>query len=185
MLAYIFWHGPKADANIEAYERDLSRFHAALATARIEGFKRSATARTSGLPWTGHDTAYEDWYLIEDSAAIDRLNTAAVSGAPAQPHDRAALDLDWGIAGLYRHRGGEIDPNAPHAVWVSRAAGMTYEQLGPLLAGIPRPSASIWQRQMVLGPGREFCILSAERLTLPAPLLSLHVRRSPLTQAAR
>ena len=52
------------------------------------------------------------------------------------------------------------------AAWVAREPGAPRRELEDLLAdGIDPRQASLWRRQLVLGPAPEFCLLSRE----PAP----------------
>ena len=94
MLAYVFWHWPKQGIDPEAYEGKLREFHRILAAQPVSGFKYSVTFKLNNPSWleTSGD-AYEDWYLVEDSAALDPLNEAAVSGPREQPHNRVAKIL--------------------------------------------------------------------------------------------
>jgi hypothetical protein len=78
------------------------------------------------IPWlAAGQPGYEDWHLLEDSAALDRLNEAATTQARQLPHDRIAAMAANGIAGLYGLRGGAlVDPAV--AYWSSKPAGMSY-----------------------------------------------------------
>src|ERR1700752_4970973 len=105
MLAYVFWHwrrpgGPAAD-----YEALQRRFHAALGAAPPAGFLGSRSLAVMNAPWAaGGGEAYEDWYLVADSAALDPLNDAAISASRQAPHDAAAAAAAGGTAGLPRLR---------------------------------------------------------------------------------
>src|SRR5439155_1586070 len=106
LLAYVFSHRPASDADAQAYEDALRRFHSELAAGRPAGFVASTTYR--------FDDGYSDWYLVEDSAALDVLNEAAVSGARTEPHDMAARMASWGSGKLLSLTQGEADLDAPH-----------------------------------------------------------------------
>ena len=167
MLAYIFWHWPRPQVAAGDYEADLIAFHGTLAADAPPGFRRSLTFRVGPLPWLGDDAGgYEDWYVVADSAALDPLNTAAVSGRRKPSHDRAARAAAGGAGGLYRHQSGEMDLiEARHATWLHKPGGMTYAQLDvQMQAWIAGAACSLWQRQMVLGPGREYFLLSRDAL---------------------
>src|SRR6266702_2278129 len=133
MLAYVFSHRPAGGADVADYEAALKRFHAALATAPPAGFLGSSTFRVGDR--------YSDWYLVANSAALDLLNEAAVSGARSP-------------AGFEIH--------------FSKPAGTSYadlyERMQPFTG---RPETSLWRRMMVLGPPPEFCLLSPSELELP------------------
>ena len=178
MLAYLFWHtnGPTTDT--AEYEHQLVEFHCALERADIEGFVRSQSFRVRHLPWIPRPHAYEDWYVLEDSAALDRLNHAAVRAAAQTPHDRLAAYSTWGAGGLYAYRSGLVNVAAQHAFWFAKPEALSYEQLYQILQQALPGAASLWQRQMVLGPGSEFCALCDERINLAGPLAALHVGRS-------
>jgi hypothetical protein len=170
MLAYVFWHWRRADVDAMDYERRQRAFHDALASAPPDGFVRSSIVRVSGAPWAnaGRD-AYEDWYLVRDSAALDLLNDAAISASRAAPHDAAAAVAAGGTAGVYRLRFGTTDEPPRVAHWFAKPDGMRYDALHGELAPIAeRAGASLWCRYMVLGPSPEFCLWSREPIALPA-----------------
>ena len=113
MLAYVFWHWPRAGVPPAEYEDRQRRFHAALQAAPSAGFQGSRCLGLAGAPWSGGGgPAYEDWYLLEGSAALDPLNTAAVTASRQAPHDAAAALADGGTAGLYTLRLG-VQRDAP------------------------------------------------------------------------
>lgn len=177
MLAYVFWHAPEADADLRDYEAQLERFHHALAQADVAGYLRSHSFRVRDLPWLPQPHGYEDWYFLEDSAALDRLNASAVSAAQA-PHDKLAAASRFGAGGLYRHCSGLVNFQARHAFWFGKPEGLTYSRLYEMLEHLLPGSASLWQRQMVLGPGAEFCAFCDEDLPLAAPLAVVRVART-------
>src|SRR4051794_11065864 len=108
MLAYVFWHWPTSTAEPSAYTNDLISFHIALQVHSIAGFQFSHVFRLEKAPWVPQISPfYEDWYLIENSAALDSLNLAAVTAARKAPHDQVAHNADGGKAGLYQLRAGE------------------------------------------------------------------------------
>lgn len=187
MLAYLFWHRPRDDAGDEAYERSLTGFHEALAADPPEGFRDSATFRIGGAPWVDPGPrAYEDWYLLDGSFALDPLNEAAVSGRRRRPHDEAARAAAGGDGGLYRLRSGE--PGVAEfrfAAWLTKPPGTDYRDflsvLEPFAEG---PRRSLWQRHMVLGPAPEFCLLAAEPLRLPISLEPVNVYRDKVWSVA-
>ena len=152
MLAYVFWHWPRTAVERNAYEDDLVRFHAALAAAPPPGFLGSSAARVTGAPWCEQAPAYEDWYRVDDFAALGVLNEAAVSGSLRGPHDAVAARAAGGAAGLYAPvRGGEL--TASSVVWVGKPGGVAYPDFVDSLA-----AETVWQRQLVLGPTPEFVL---------------------------
>ncbi len=175
MLAYVFWHWPQAHADIREYETRQCAFHAALAAAPAHGFLWSFTAGISNAPWAASGAnAYEDWYAVDDFAALGTLNDAAVSGSRLAPHDAAAAPVAGGAGGVYGLRAGTGLRAPQFAHWFSKPAGMSYRELFARLAPVvERAQAALWMRQMVLGPAREFCLHAASPMPLPAPFDAL------------
>ncbi len=171
MLAYVFWHWPRPDVERQDYEQRQRRFHAALRDAPSPGFLGSRSHAVGGATWTGGGgEAYEDWYLIENTAALDPLNEAAVSASRQASHDAAAAGAAGGTAGLYRLRRGDVDSATPAlAAWFAKPGGMSYAEVDDALEPLVRESGGVlWMRQMVLGPTPELCLQSRERVRLPA-----------------
>ena len=177
MLAYVFWHWPRPHVTPHEYEARVSDFHRSLSIDPPLGFRHSLTFRVDSLPWHSDKAAgYEDWYLVADWEAFDPLNAAAVSGNNRTPHDRVAQTAAGGTGGVYRLQYGTLDlTDAGFAVWLHKPEGVRYADFDDLLrAWTENVEISMWQRQMVLGPAPEYCILSRQRLTLlghTAPLI--------------
>jgi hypothetical protein len=172
MLAYVFWHRPLDDSALETYERAQIAFHGSLAHAPPIGFLGSACYRAAELPWLGGLAGYEDWYFVEDYTALGVLNEAAVGHGHRTVHDDLAHRFGGGAGGLYGLIEGHppVDSSslqeASVAVWVGRSPGVKRRALGELLGdGMDPQHASLWRRQLVLGPAPEFCLLAHE---LPA-----------------
>jgi hypothetical protein len=170
MLAYIFWHWPQADVDPEDYRTHLAEFHETLARNKPPGFHNSTVFQISNPPWLNTPgTAFEDWYLVENSAALDPLNDGAVSGACEEPHNRVAREAADGTAGLYRLRSGTLNlAEARYATWFSKPSGMRYQGLYDSLQSVIDNGAALWGRQMTLGPTTEFCLVSRRGVKLPA-----------------
>lgn len=150
-LAYVFWHRPSDAVPRPVYEARLGAFHAAIGVP-------SAWFRVGALPWMpGDEDGYEDWYLVEDFAALGALNERAVSGSRRAPHDAAAAGAAWGTAGVYALKRGEprLD-DVRYAAWRGKPAGTAYEAFEARLPGM-----AVWQRQMVLGPTPEYVVHDA------------------------
>jgi hypothetical protein len=171
VLAYLFWHQPRDPDAGTAYEEALTAFHRSLARSLPVGTLASATFRVAELPWLSRsgepELAYEDWYLVEDFAALGVLNEAAVGRGHVSAHDEAARRAGPGTAGVYALIEGEPCAQAlgeaSLAVWIARPAGSTQRGLGELLGdGMDPAHASLWRRQMNLGPAPEFCLLAGE-----------------------
>ncbi|WP_437317365.1 hypothetical protein [Sorangium sp. So ce385] len=175
MLAYVFWHWRQPQAAAKDYESRQRAFHAALAAAPSPGFLGSFSVGLSGAPWAaGGGDVYEDWYLVQDFGALGALNEAAVSASRSAPHDAAAAVASGGAGGLYRLRGGAALRAPGCAHWFGKPDGMSYGELFARLAPVlDQAGAGLWMRQMVLGPGREFCVHARAPVSLPAPFDAL------------
>jgi hypothetical protein len=179
VLAYVFWHWPKADAARE-YE-DLQRaFHSALSQSAPAGFVRSHAFRVDGqAPWLGDAPAYADWYLVEDSAALDPLNVAAVSGGCERPHANVAHAMAAGAGSLFSLHGeaaADVGP-ARALTFLTKPRDVPYADF---YQAIPTTgSSSLWRRTMVLGPTPEFALLTRDSPTGLEPFqpLSLALNR--------
>ncbi|MEP7347492.1 MAG: hypothetical protein ABI877_19645 [Gemmatimonadaceae bacterium] len=160
MLSYTFWHWKRPEVAEAEYEERQRAFHRALSAAPPPAFGGSSCFVISGAPWANDGgEAYEDWYLVSDSAALDTLNVAAISASRQVPHDAAAAVAAGGTAGLYRIRVG-TRPSAPAmAHWFSKPSGMSYLALEQLLRPmVDLRQGALWCRQMTLGPTPEFCL---------------------------
>ena len=178
MLAYVFWHRPRDPSNTEGYEQALLAFHRSLAHSPPVGMSASASFRLAELLWLAPPVGaqsgegetrggYEDWYLLEDFAALGVLNEAAVGRGHVTSHDGVARGYGAGAGALYGLVEGEPCAaslaEASVAVWVERPLGSADRGLGELLGDGMQPAhASLWRRQLVLGPGPEFCLLAQE-----------------------
>jgi hypothetical protein len=169
MLAYVFWHWPQPGVDAETYVDHLVSFHRTLNENKPAGFNGSRVFRMHGVSWldtTGD--AYEDWYLVDDSAALDRINEAAVSGPCEAPHNLVAREAAGGTAGLYRIKFGDVSAEPRFAMWLSKPAGVSYANFFSTVEPIVNDAhAALWQRQMTLGPTTEFLIHSAGEIQLP------------------
>jgi hypothetical protein len=182
VLAYLLWHRLAAGVEREAYEHAAERFHRSLRHSPPAGFRGSAVYRAQELPWLGSPGAgYEDWYLLDDFAAVGVLNEAAVAHGHRTAHDDVARRFGAGAGGMYGLLEGHPDlAAAPVIVWVSRPPssrsplsrppGAAPALLGALLGDGMDPShASLWRRQLVLGPAPEYCLLTPDRSELDRP----------------
>ena len=164
VLAYVFWHRPAAAVEAHAYEAALAAFHTALAANPPAGFLDSAAFRADTAPWLpGDGPAYEDWYAVEDWAALGTLNAAAVSGARATPHDAVAHEAGAGAGGVYRRIAGD-GLGARAAAWLAKPDG---EPRDAFHAALAATGGAVWMRQMVLGPAPEYVVRADEPVTLP------------------
>ena len=173
MLAYVFFHRAASGVETEAYEGALRRFHAALAGALPPGFIESSTYRIGD--------GYADWYLIENSAALDPLNEAAVKGARSAAHDAVAHKSADGAGKLLALVSGRPQAEPGFEIRLSKPTGMSYPELyARLKAWTDRAEVSLWRRMMVLGPAPEFCLIAPSEEQLPADMHPEAVRREPI-----
>lgn len=164
MLAYVFWHWPQPDVSIADYESRMCAFQDALAAEGPRELRAARAWRIAGAPWLPSGTGYEEWYLLDDTAALEALNTGAVSGPLAGPHNAVAALAAGGTAGLYQtpptiSSGTPSNPGTLDGAtvrWFSKPAGLSYPGLYARLGdSLPR----LWVRMMVLGPTPECCLL--------------------------
>ena len=159
MLAYVFSHRPAHGVDVADYEETLRRFHAALAAAPSGGFLGSSTFRVGGR--------YSDWYLVENSAALDLLNAAAISGGRTSAHDAAARMAADGVGKLYSLVSGEPSSDSGFEIHFPKPAQVAYAELYERLRPYSiRAGTSLWRRMMVLGPPPEFCFISPSAIEL-------------------
>lgn len=184
MLAYVFWHWRQASVSGADYQARQRAFHAALQAAPSPGFERSISHGLDGAPWAAEGgEAYEDWYLVADSASLDPLNAAAVSASRQAPHDAAAAAAAGGTAGIYSLRLGQPLEQPAYAAWFGKPAGMRYDQLFAALAPAIEQGAVLWMRFMVLGPSPEFCLQCRAEPDLPPELGARVLALSPVWPA--
>jgi hypothetical protein len=177
VLAYVFWHVAAADVDAADYEARLAAFHTALRGDRPPGLGLTATVALDAIPWLDGAAGYEDWYLVDDFAALGILNAAAVSGSRQPSHDEAAAAAHSGVAGIMGHVSGPLLPERPGwGAWLSKPAGTAYDTFHAELWAALGNDASVWQRQMTLGPAAEYCIVAPAEHALPWPALSWPLR---------
>jgi hypothetical protein len=173
MLAYLLWHRPARGVERGEYERACGGFHRSLHHSPPVGFHGSVVFALAECPWLSpsHEGAYEDWYLIDDFAALGVLNEAAVAHGHRGAHDEIARRFGTGAGGLY----GLLEGNAnllgsPLSVWVARPPGAAHRALGELLGdGMDPEHASLWRRALVFGPAPEYCLLTRQPISDRSP----------------
>jgi hypothetical protein len=171
MLAYLFWHEPQPEVGAERYVGLLRGFHRALAAAPPPSFVRSWSVRLDVAPWDAGPAGrpFEDWYLVEDWAALGTLNEAAVRAPREDAHDAIAGLATNGAGGLYLLQHGTLDGPAPWTGWVVKPPGEPYETFEPeLRAAVDAAGGgAVLRRQMVLGPAPEYALLAGGEPALP------------------
>lgn len=176
--AYVFWHRARPGVPLTEYEQRLRAFHDGLRVQAPAGLLRSYTFALSDAPWiVGDGPAYEDWYEITSSTALDVLNDVAVS-APMRPfHDPVAHLAAAGTGGVMRLLRDADEADGVTATWCSKPDGQSYASFRAALAKLS-PEWSVWQRQMALGPAREFLVSGPDAaLDLRADRLPIVIRR--------
>src|ERR1700759_5185230 len=118
MLAYLFWHQPAGDTPRDSDERAVLAFHRRLREVPVAGLVASGTARVRTVPWMSGD-GYEDWYAVDDFAALGGLNEAAIDASHVETHDLVAHAAGFGAGGLYFLERGEIAAPATHCLWLT------------------------------------------------------------------
>jgi len=185
MLAYVFWHQRAGETAKEEYQERLVAFHQTLQKRAPQGFLFSLVLEMTRLAWMpGESEVYEDWYIVENSAALDPLDVAAVTGICREPHNQVARLAGNGTGGLYRLKAGTIDltrlAEPRMATWFNKPAGMSYDKLYELLrASHVEPRDLLWQRQMTMGPGLEFSLHSSRM-----PQLAEEIQSTPVNVQA-
>ncbi len=160
MLAYLFWHSPADGADLDEYEGLLAAFHARLREVPPPGFRESVAFAPSS------DSArykYEDWYLVDDWNALGIMNSAAVDAARGPRHDPVARQAAKGAGGIYALQRGVLPiTEVGSAAWSHKPPGLPHGTFETQLADGREPAEyALWQRQMVLGPAPEYCVLTA------------------------
>ncbi|GCE50335.1 hypothetical protein EI42_06296 [Thermosporothrix hazakensis] len=186
MLAYVFWHQRAEQVAKEEYQEKLIAFHQILQERRPEGFWGSLVLEMAALPWMPAESeVYEDWYLVKNSAALDPLDEAAVTGSCLEPHHQVARLAGNGTGGLYRLKESDVElarlAEIRAATWLTKPAEMSYEQFYRLVqAGRAEQQSMLWQRQMTMGPALEFCIHHVRESSFSGALQSVQVEAKPI-----
>ena len=165
MLAYVFWHRPAEGVEPETYAGLVRRFHRSIAGHPPGGFLRSASFAAPAPNWLGELPAFEDWYVVEDIAALGVLNEAAIG----RGHRHRARCRGTRRRARAPARSTGCSRAAPSsrrtrvAVWIETPRGVESPLLAALLGdGMDSEHAGLWQRQLALGPAPEYCVLAAE-----------------------
>jgi hypothetical protein len=174
MLAYLFWHEPRPEVDAERYVELLQAFHRALAATPPPSFGGSWSVRLDIAPWDSGPARqpFEDWYLVEEWAALGTLNDAAVRAPRDAAHDAIKVLATNGAGGLYALQYGTLDGPAPWAGWVVKPQGERYATFEPQLRAAVDAAGggAVLRRQMVLGPAPEYLLLAGSEPALPWPV---------------
>ncbi|GHO80535.1 hypothetical protein KSD_83060 [Ktedonobacter sp. SOSP1-85] len=191
MLAYVFWHQRASNVAREEYQEKLVAFHQVLQERQPQGFVGSLVLEMAQLPWMVEGSeVYEDWYLVENSAALDPLDNAAVTEICREPHHQVARLANNGTGGLYRLKEGAINltqvSEMHFATWFSKPSGMSYDKLYEILHQRQYDQQGIlWQRQMTMGPALEYCLHSSQKSLLAEEIKGVQVEVQPIFAPGR
>lgn len=160
--------------------------------SKLDGYLGSVVTRLEErAPWFQQESnseGYEEWYIVTGSDKLDALNDIAVSGARKEPHDNAAKNVLDMHAGLYRLRTGSLsNVSGTRVIWFSKPQGTSYDSLYneiPSYLKKDSKAATLWRRQMVLGPTSEFCLTSNEEIKLPEKFKPLTLKRKVLWKSS-
>src|SRR5258708_22665562 len=154
MLAYVFWHWRYPHIEKLSYQQLLIDFHTALRAQKPVGFDYSTVFQVEHVPWRRiAGEAYEEWYILENSAALDALNEAAITGLCPEPHHQVARSAAGGTAGLYRLRASSGITTAHVPLSFAKPSGMSYATLYQTLQPQMKHSLGpLWQRHIVPTP---------------------------------
>jgi hypothetical protein len=174
MLGYVFWHWKTNSLPDDQYEARLRDFHHSMAQHPPHGFRQSAAYAISGAAWAANGApAYEDWYLVDNSAALDSINSGAISAPRREPHDEVAGFVVGGTAGIYQLRHGEpLGSQAAYAYWLAKPNGVTWEAfIGQFENALSSVAHTLWERYMVLGPTPSIVLHTAQAIDLPSDVI--------------
>ena len=134
MLAYVFWHRPRADVSTTEYEVRLRAFHDLLDVP-------SASFRLGELPFAP-DSGYEDWYIVDAWSELGELNANAVAGEHRERHAAIAELAGEGWGGVYARRGAARRSRRPRHAGLASQPGWTTRRSWARLPRLPSGSAS-------------------------------------------
>lgn len=157
MLAWVFWHTRRPDADAKEYGTTLEELHSSLGRLKLEGHLGTRALQYSAVPWLSSSTeVHEDWYYLKSSAALDALDASIADEPLRSVHLRIVRQAESGIGGLYRLRSGTPMDAPVRCSWLAKPRHLSYDDF---IATAGR-SGTVWSRQMVLGPTPEFCVES-------------------------
>lgn len=187
MLAYTFWHKRSSEISLDDYEKKLIRFHQVLEESGLAGFRGCVVTRIPNAPWLAPSSeAYEEWYVMDGSDVVDKLNDTAVSGARKGPHDEIAHIATDFRGGLYQPKIGSFsNVCGSSATWFSKPSSTTYQSFYDEISKHLTKKGSLWRRQMVLGPTSEFCITTSDNLEIQTEFKPFVIPRKIIWQSDR
>jgi len=181
VFAYVFWHQRDDAYPAQLYEEGLTSFHTRLSSLGVRGFLGSFSFKVSGVPWiTGE--GYEDWYLVDGLGVLEEINSLITDPTIRGVHDGVARMSINGKATILAHIKG--DPtliDAPNTYWLAKPRGTSYDDFYRGIESLTRDAvASVWRRQLALGPNPEFLMITRTNPRLPEAYLPRPVSRRML-----
>lgn len=160
-LAYIFWHHRRHSVSDEHYREAVAAFHERLAMNPPTGFVSSFSRRQNELPWMPAKVEiYEDWYIIENYAALEHLNAHAARGDMESTHDSVAELSATGSGAIYSlmfNHSEDVDLKS--IVWFDKTQlTKTKDFLATVDMKTKDNHGIAWRRQLSLGPAPEFVV---------------------------
>ena len=183
MLAFVFWSTPINGTDVQQFEDSLSGFHEELNRDRTAGFRRSVSFRvTSKLPWLQNQRAlYEDWYLLSNFAAMDRLDQR-IADDHSLPSHRCLMRRTGAASGavVYLDKGSAYVETNRFAWWFARSRTTSASSLvAAIRIEHPGLRCSVWTRAMALGPAGN-CLLANVDIADTMPPTAVRVARDLL-----
>ena len=169
-LAYVFWHWPRPEIEVQSYEAKLVSFLRGLDSDNVPGLVDALSFRVGPLPWGPPNASfYEDWYVVKDFTSLGALNDGAISGAAGMAHGSIVKDFMKGTGSIFRLVSGALPLRESHLVtWAEKPIGPSYQSYYDELAKVTMGSRTdLWRRQLALGPSQQFCIHSDGPLLMP------------------
>lgn len=160
MFAYIFWHARDEAYPAEEYEGRLEDFHRALSKRGFKGFRGSLAFKIGPTPWLPAG-GYEDWYVVEGLSVLEALNQAIGEPELGRLHSLIARMASEGKGTIIAPRTPKPRrPTAAKATWLSKPRHIGYQEFYSEIEPLAqRRGATLWRRQLALGPAPEFLLL--------------------------
>jgi hypothetical protein len=96
-------------------------------------------------------------------------------------HDAVAGVVRGGAGSIYAVRAGAAEATLRRgpALWLGKPAGVPYPGFRERLARLAADDGGVWERQLVLGPAPEYCVVTSAG-SAGAPAAATVVQRRPV-----